>query len=107
MAVAERRTSYSQSLERGLAILSAFAPGRPLLGISELGSRLPAYRTSMGKVLLAFLPDDARAAVLDATELVGRSPNTVTSRRGLEADLERVRETESRSTTRRWCTTCA
>lgn len=196
MTVVERPTSYSQSLERGLAILAAFEPARPLLGISELaralalnrstahryvgtltalgylqqdratrkyrlgprvldlgfsainsmelpelarphlqhlsdetghtvnmaildgtqivyvervrstsagqreidlnlhiGSRLPAYCTSMGKVLLAFLSDEARAAALDATELVGRGPNTVTERRRLEADLERVRET--------------
>jgi IclR family pca regulon transcriptional regulator len=196
VAVVERPTSYSQSLERGLAILSAFEPARPLLGISELaraldlnrstahryvgtltalgylqqdratrkyrlgprvldlgfsainsmelpelarphlqhlsdetghtvnmaildateivyvervrssragqgeidldlkvGSRLPAYCTSMGKVLLAFLPEDARAAALDATDLVGRGPNTVTERHRLEADLERVRET--------------
>ena len=196
MAVLERPTSYSQSLERGLAILSAFKPAQPLLGISELaralalkrstahryvgtltalgylqqdratrkyrlgprvldlgfsainsmelpelarphlqhlsddtghtvnmailddteivyvervrssragqseidlnlhvGSRLPAYCTSMGKVLLAFLPEDARRLTLERTELVGRGPNTVTQPRQLTAELERVRET--------------
>ena len=194
MAVAARPTSYSQSLERGLAILAAFTPTSPLLGISDLarglglnrstahryvgtlaalgyleqdratrkyrlgprvldlgfsainamglpelarphlqalsdesgltvnmaildgteivyvvrvrstrlgqeeidlnlhvGSRLPAYCTSMGKTLLAFLPDEARAAALDATDLVARGPNTVTERRGLDAELARIR----------------
>jgi IclR family pca regulon transcriptional regulator len=196
VAVAARPTSYSQSLERGLAILATFKPAKPLLGISELaraldlnrstahryvgtltalgylqqdratrkyrlgprvldlgfsainsmelpevarphlqhlsdetghtvnmaildgteivyvervrtsrsthsdidlnlhvGSRLPAYCTSMGKVLLAFLPDVARAATLDATKLISRGPNTVTQRPQLETELERVRET--------------
>ena len=31
-------TGFSQSLERGLAILSAFRSNRPLLGVSELGA---------------------------------------------------------------------
>ena len=168
---------FSQSLERGLAILSAFKPGRPLLGSSELareiglsrstahryvaslamlgylqqdpltrkyrlgprvldlgfsainsmeireisapylqqlsdetghtvnmaildgedivyvercrssrqgqrdidlnlhvGSRLPAYCTSMGKVLLAYLPDEEQTALLDRIELVAARP---------------------------------
>ena len=187
-------SGYSQSLERGLAILTAFASGRPQLGISELareltlsrstvhryvvtlaalgyleqdastrryrlgprvldlgfaavssmelreisaphlqrlsddtghtvnmaildhadilyiercrsqrhgqrqidlnlhvGSRLPAYCTSMGKVLLAYLPDEERDALLDRIELVKRGPNTITSRASLVAELARVR----------------
>ena len=189
-----RNGSYSQSLERGLAILSSFTTARPLLGVSELsrevglnrstthryvatlaalgylqqdaatrkyrlgprvvdlgfsalnsmelrqlsaphlqqlseetghtvnlavldgtdivyidrvrsaqqgqqeidlnlhvGSRLPAYCTSMGKVLLAFLPADRLDATLDRVELVRRGPNTVASRAALDAELERVR----------------
>ncbi len=186
--------SYSQSLERGLAILSAFRSGRPLLGISELareiglgrstthryvatlaalgylqqdpatrkyrlgprvldlgfsainsmelrelaaphlqqlsdesgftvnmavldggdivyvercrssragqreidlnlhvGSRMPAYCTSMGKVLLAFLEPQQRDALIDGSTLQRRGPNTLTTRRSLQAELERVR----------------
>ncbi|HEY7259944.1 MAG TPA: IclR family transcriptional regulator [Trebonia sp.] len=37
---------YSQSLERGLAILSAFTPDRPALGISELARRLSLTRST-------------------------------------------------------------
>jgi IclR family pca regulon transcriptional regulator len=57
----------------------------------HVGSRLPAYCTSMGKVLLAYLPDDRRAAVLDEAQLGRRGPNTLTDRRALEAELARVR----------------
>src|SRR5262245_15501087 len=186
--------AYSQSLERGLAILSAFRSGRPLLGVSELGrdiglsrstthryvatlaalgylqqdpptkkyrlgprvldlgfsainsmelrevaaphlrelsdatgytvnmaildgtdivyvercrssragqreidlnlhvgSRLPAYCTSLGKVLLAYLPPDEQAATIAATDLTRRGPNTLTSKTALLAELRRVR----------------
>lgn len=185
--------SYSQSLERGLALLSAFRTGRPLIGVSELGrdvglsrstthryvatlaalgylqqdpdtkkyrlgprvldlgfsainsmelrevagphlrelsdatgytvnmailddldivyvdrcrsaragqreidlnlhvgARLPAYCTSLGKVLLAHLPAEERAEHLDRIDFARRGPNTITSRDSLEAELKRV-----------------
>jgi IclR family pca regulon transcriptional regulator len=188
------QASYSQSLERGLAILSAFRSGRPLLGVSELGreiglsrstthryvstlaalgylqqdattkkyrlgprvldlgfsainsmelrevaaphlrqlsdetgftvnmailddldivyvercrsaragqrdidlnlhvgARLPAYCTSLGKVLLAFLPALERDAALARIDFARRGPNTLTSRTSFAAELERVR----------------
>jgi IclR family transcriptional regulator, pca regulon regulatory protein len=186
--------SYSQSLERGLAILAAFRSGRPLLGISELGrevglsrstthryvatlaslgylqqdaatkkyalgprvldlgfsainsmelrevaaphlrhlsdatgytvnmailddldivyvercrsaragqreidlnlhvgSRLPAYCTSLGKVLLAFLPAGEQEERVGRVEFTRRGPNTLTSRGALLQELRRVR----------------
>jgi IclR family pca regulon transcriptional regulator len=188
------RASYSQSLERGLAILAAFRSGRPLLGVSELGrqiglsrstthryvstltalgyleqdvstkryrlgprvldlgfsainsmelrelgapylqqlsdetgftvnmaiadgpdivyvercrsartnqreidlnlhvgARMPAYCTSMGKVLLAWMPEAERDLILAKSSLQRRGPNTYTTREELLAELERVR----------------
>ena len=38
--------SFSQSLERGLAILAAFTPQRPMLGISELAQELELTRST-------------------------------------------------------------
>ncbi len=195
MASAERDPAHSQSLERGLSILSSFRSSRPLLGVSELarevglgrstthryvstlaslgyleqdqatrryrlgarvldlgfsaiysmelrelavprlqrlsdetghtvnmailddtdivyvercrsaregqrdidlnlhiGSRLPAYCTSMGKVLLAYLPEDACKGLLDRSDLAQRGPNTLTRRASLVAELKRVRD---------------
>ena len=56
-------SSYSQSLERGLAILSAFRSGRPLLGISELGrdvglSRSTTHRYVATLAALGYLQQD-------------------------------------------------
>jgi IclR family transcriptional regulator, pca regulon regulatory protein len=68
-------------------------PGQREIDLNlHVGSRLPAYCTSMGKVLLAFLPDDERRRRLSEIEFTQRGPNTLTSARALAAELERVRE---------------
>jgi IclR family pca regulon transcriptional regulator len=59
----------------------------------HVGSRLPAYCTSLGKVLLAYLPAERRDAILREVQLVRRGPNTITSRTALVAELRRVRDT--------------
>src|SRR4051812_7241114 len=57
----------------------------------HVGSRLPAYCTSMGKVLLAFLPPEELQARLETLQLARRGPNTITAKRELLKELERVR----------------
>ena len=44
----------------------------------SIGSRLPAYCTSMGRVLLAALDDDALDATLNLSPLHAHTPRTVT-----------------------------
>ena len=56
-----------------------------------LGTMLPAYATSLGRVLLAGLPTAELAEYLDRTVLEPLTPRTVTSPRELGALLERVR----------------
>jgi IclR family pca regulon transcriptional regulator len=57
----------------------------------HVGSRLPAYCTSLGKVLLAFLPAARRQALLDRIEFVRRGPNTLMSKTALSAELATIR----------------
>jgi IclR family pca regulon transcriptional regulator len=57
----------------------------------HVGSRLPAYCTSMGKVLLAFLPEDEQRERLRQIDFVERGPNTLTDAKSLAAELARVR----------------
>ena len=59
----------------------------------HVGSRLPAYCTSMGKVLLAFMPDTERDELLGRITFARRGPNTLTSKTALLAELHRIRET--------------
>jgi IclR family pca regulon transcriptional regulator len=57
----------------------------------HVGSRLPAYCTSMGKVLLASLTPERQAELLARIDLSQRGPNTITARTALVEELERVR----------------
>ena len=56
------------------------------------GSRLPAYPTSMGRVLLAALPEADLSAYLAAVRLEKLTPHTLTDVTLLRAELARVRE---------------
>lgn len=56
----------------------------------RVGTRFPAYATSMGRVLLAALDDDARRAYLARVELRPITPATVTDPAALASALEEV-----------------
>jgi len=57
-----------------------------------VGTRLPAYCTSMGQVLLAELAPDAMEAYLDRVRLVARTDRTITTTQKLRKLLKSVRE---------------
>lgn len=57
----------------------------------HVGARLPAYCTSLGKVLLAQLPEEERDDRLGRIDFAQRGPNTLTSREALAQELGRVR----------------
>ncbi len=59
---------------------------------SIVGSRSPLHSTSLGKAILAFLPDSERTMLLERISLAQRTPNTITDRGRLEEDLRVVRE---------------
>lgn len=54
------------------------------------GSRLPAYCTSMGKLLLANLPEDEQRDLIATMKLSKRGPNTITSKKALREELDQV-----------------
>jgi IclR family transcriptional regulator, pca regulon regulatory protein len=121
-----REPRYSQSLERGLAILGCFTPQRleelrqrtsytvnlSVLDGSDIlyvdrarsfrrgqskidlglhpGSRLPAYCTSMGKLLMAYLPEPEQKDLFSEIKLTKRGPNTITSKKALRNELDEV-----------------
>lgn len=57
----------------------------------RVGTRLPAYCTALGRVLLAGLPEERAGAELSRFALVPRTPFTVTSPQRLQAILRQVR----------------
>lgn len=66
--------------ERSLTMINLF-----------VGARLPAYCTSMGKVLLAYQPRAAVRELLAGVAMVQHTPNTITTIEALEAALEQIR----------------
>ncbi|OSP40204.1 IclR family transcriptional regulator, partial [Streptomyces sp. 13-12-16] len=58
------------------------------------GTRLPAYATSMGRVLLADLPEADRRERIDASRPRALTPHTLTSPDALAAVLDRVAREE-------------
>ena len=61
------------------------------VGLS-IGSRLPAYCTSMGRVLLSGLTEPELTAYLDRVVLDARTPKTIIDKSGLATALQHVRE---------------
>jgi IclR family transcriptional regulator, pca regulon regulatory protein len=59
----------------------------------HVGSRIPAYCSATGKALLAFLPGPDLDQLLERIDLVQHGPRTVTDKKALLAELEKVRRT--------------
>lgn len=79
-------------LDEGEIVYVARAAQRRVMSIALVpGSRLPAYCTSMGRVLLAALPKDRAREILHSSVLIARTPNTLTDQEAILTELERVR----------------
>jgi IclR family pca regulon transcriptional regulator len=95
-----QRTSYTVSLSvlDGPEILyvdraRSFRRGQNKIDLNlRPGSRLPAYCTSMGKVLLANLPEAEQDGLFANLTLSRRGPNSITSKKALRTELEHVLE---------------
>jgi IclR family pca regulon transcriptional regulator len=56
----------------------------------QAGSRVPAYYTAMGKLLLANLSGEERRRLMAPVGLEKLAPNTITSKKTLERELEQI-----------------
>ena len=54
------------------------------------GSRLPAYCTAMGKLLLANLPEADQRELIASIKLTKSGPNTITTKKALRDELDEV-----------------
>jgi IclR family transcriptional regulator, KDG regulon repressor len=59
---------------------------------SRIGATVPLYCTAVGKIMLAYMPDDERGKVLPHLSLQCLTPNTVSNLQELDAELYRVRK---------------
>ncbi len=95
-----QRTSYTVNLSvlDGSDILyvdraRSFRRGQSKIDLGlHPGSRLPAYCTSMGKLLMAYLPEPEQRDLISEIKLTKRGPNTITNKKALREELDEVRE---------------
>ena len=79
-------------MDGGEVVYVARAARHRLIGVGlHPGSRLPAYCTSMGRVLLAALPTEQARAVLTASERTAYTKRTLTDVDALMDELAKVR----------------
>jgi IclR family transcriptional regulator, KDG regulon repressor len=57
-----------------------------------IGQRNPVHCTSLGKVLLAFLPENEAQSILEKTPMIRRTPKTITQKKHFMEHLSTVRE---------------
>jgi IclR family pca regulon transcriptional regulator len=90
--VAEVKESCSAAVLEGDDIVYVLrVPTHKIMSINlGIGSRLPAWCTSMGRVLLAGLPAEARQRRLDAAPLKALTGRTLTDPAALNAAIDRV-----------------
>jgi IclR family pca regulon transcriptional regulator len=90
--VAEVHESSSVSVLDGddIVYVARVPTSRIMTVAINVGTRFPAYATSMGRVLLAGLPDDAQKAYLERVRLTRLTNRTVPTVAALSAELIRV-----------------
>ncbi len=71
--------------------VAAASAGRVVSATLQPGTRVPAYCTSNGRVLVAAMPDEAMDAWLARQSLQPLTPHTVTNRERLKLELLRTR----------------
>lgn len=82
------------TVPEGYRILYIYAIESPhrLEARSAIGDHAYFHSTSVGKALLAFMPEQERSRILDHTGLPRRTENTITERDALERELALTRE---------------
>ena len=85
--------SVSAAVLHGSSIVYvARVPTRRIMSVRiTLGTQLPAAATSMGRVLLAALPDDEVDAALGADDLESYTPRTLSTAEAVRSEIARVR----------------
>lgn len=105
LGLSERAQSYLEELfhETGQPVHIAVLDGSDIVYVARradrrlttidlyVGARLPAYCTSMGKVLLAYRPWEEVRRLMKGIVMKRHTPNTVTSLERLRGDLEQIR----------------
>lgn len=90
-------SSSMSVLDGGDVVYVNRVPVRRIMTVSiTIGTRFPAYSTSMGRILLAGLPEDELSEYFSRVELLPLTPSAMHDEQELRAELTKVR-------TQGWC----
>jgi IclR family pca regulon transcriptional regulator len=85
-------SSSVSELDGDDVIYIARVPTKRIMTVTiSVGTRFPAYATSMGRVLLAAQPDERLDSYLDSVSLRGLTGHTITSATALRRELHKIR----------------
>jgi IclR family pca regulon transcriptional regulator len=85
-------SSSLSALEGNDIVYLARSATRRVMSVGlSIGSRLPAYCTSMGRVLLASMTPKELASYLKHVELRALTPKTIVKKKALAAEVDKVR----------------
>jgi len=88
-----RESSSVSELDGDDVVYIARVPTKRIMTVSiSVGTRFPAYATSMGRVLLAAQSEEALTARLGAGPLPGLTEHTITEPSALLAELAKIKE---------------
>jgi IclR family pca regulon transcriptional regulator len=87
-----RESSSVSELDGEDVVYIARVPIKRIMRVTiNVGTRFPAYATSMGRVLLAAQPDEWLDTYLSSVTLRGLTDHTITSPAGLRQELRKIR----------------
>lgn len=93
LAASIHESTSASVLDGSDIVYVARVPTRRIMSVRiNIGTRFPAYATSMGRVLLSGLTKEELDVHLAGIDFEGLTSHTVTSRTALEEELTRVRE---------------
>ncbi len=93
LATGTGETAHLCALDRGEVVyLAKVEPRRSVRVPTDIGQRNPVHCTSVGKALIAYLPEVDLDALLRAHPLKAFTPNTITSPALLKRELKGIRE---------------
>jgi DNA-binding IclR family transcriptional regulator len=86
-------TVHLGALEKGeVMYLAKKESSQTIRMISYVGKRAPLHCTALGKVLLAYLPEEERRKILDGKQLPRLTERTITDKEELEKNLEQIKK---------------
>ena len=89
-----RSTIHMAIFSQNQAVTIAVVPIKGVLFqiMPDEGSRFPLHATSLGKIFLAYLPDQQRRKIVDTLRLTAFTNNTITNKLKLLIELEEIRK---------------